>query len=171
MKRLSLLLALLLLAGPLPGGQYYLKLGNIKGEVTMAPFKDEIAVNSLQFGVLLPASSTGSGGQTAPPQFSELTVTKVLDRASPLLLLACAQGTNISSATLTAVEPAGATNRIYYQIVLSNVLVTSVSQSGGGDRPTESVALNYTHILWKYFPSNQSSITTGWDLITQTPLP
>jgi type VI secretion system secreted protein Hcp len=171
MKRPPLLLALLLLAGPLPGGQYYLKLDNIKGEVTTAPFKDEIAVSSLQLGVARPASSPGSGTQTPPPSFSDLTVTKLLDRASPLLLLACAQGTNIPSATLTAVEPAGATNRIYYQIVLSNVLVTSVSQSGGGDRPTESVSLNYTHILWKYFPSNPPPITTGWNLITQTPLP
>jgi type VI protein secretion system component Hcp len=64
------------------------------------------------------------------------------DKASPVLEQKCAQGVVFPSAQLELITTDA--NRLrFYQITLSNVVVSSVSTSGGPDKPEESVCLNF----------------------------
>lgn len=146
-------------------GQYFLNLAGINGEVTIPAFKNQIEIHSIQFGLAYTEAIGGGGGGAGKVNFSEITLTKPLDRASPLLMLNCAKGAHFPTATFTAVETVSGTNRIYYEIALKEVLITSVSLNGsGGERPTESIALSFATIEWKYRMTDGTQVTAGWDL-------
>ena len=121
---------------------YLLKISGIDGEHTTNGHTNEIAAVSFSLGI------TNSGGT---PIFTNLKVTKILDKSSPLLVLNCAQGTLISNATLTLRDQTP-TQVEYYKIILTNVIITSVTTSGNNSdpRPTETVTFTFQSIEWDY---------------------
>lgn len=144
----------------------FLKLEGVPGESTNADHRDEIDIQSFSMGISRPPGSTGR------PQFTDLSLTKFLDKASPLLMLKCAEGRAIPTAVLTCSTPAAGGRPVnFYVIRLTDVIVTSVSVGGaaGGDKPTESFSLNYTQIEWEYTPISASGtagtpVKAKWDL-------
>lgn len=89
-----------------------------------------------------------SGGVMGRPLFGDLALSKNLDRSSPALALACAQGHSIPQARLELVRttPAGV---LLARIELENVQVTSVQGRGiaGGRWPvSESLTLSFADI-------------------------
>ena len=151
----------------------YLALTGINGESTNSAFLNQIVVNSFSVGLTAPTSSSGGAG-AGKPSFSNLTITKTLDKSSPILFLDCAEGTIISHAVLSFQSQIGS-QTVFYTITLNNVQVTSVESSGssGGDnRPGESISLAFQSIQWTYqqLDSNGnpvgSPITTSYNLST-----
>lgn len=147
----------------------FLKLEGVPGEATATGNRDEIVIDSFSMGLSRPSGSAGG------PQFSDISFTHQLDKASPLLMLRCAQGTHIQTAVLTC-RTVGASSLVFYKITLTDVVVTSVSVSGasGGDRPTESFSLNYARIEWEYIPQLPTGgagtpVRASWDLARGTP--
>jgi type VI secretion system secreted protein Hcp len=154
----------------------FLKLEGVPGEATASGHKDEIVIESFSMGITRPAATGGGGTQTGRPQFSDISFTHRLDKASPILMLKCASGTHIPTAVLTC-RSTGARQEDFYIIRLTDVLVTSVSISGasGGDVPFESFSLNYTKIEWEYIPQLPTggqgpSVRASWDLENNTPI-
>ncbi len=94
---------------------------------------------------------TGGGGGAGKANFQDISVTKYLDNASPILMLYCANGDHFPKAKLT-VRKAGKTPLEYLIIDMKNVLITSVSTggSGGEDRLTENVSLNFAQVKVSY---------------------
>jgi len=151
----------------------FLKLEGVPGEATATGHKDEIAIDSFSMGVSRPAATGGT--QTGRPQFTDISFSHRLDKASPLLMLRCAQGTHIPSAVLTC-RNVGTQANIFYVIRLTDVVVTSVSVGGaaGGDRPTETFSLNYARIEWEYIAQSPTGgtgqvVRATWNLETNTP--
>jgi len=146
----------------------FLKLEGVPGEATATGHKDEIDIESFSMGIARAGSASG-------PQFSDISFTHLLDKASPILILKCAQGAHIPTAVLTC-RTVGASSLVFYRITLTDVMVTSVSigvASGGGDRPTESFSLNYTRIEWEYIPQlptggSGTPVRASWDLARGT---
>jgi type VI secretion system secreted protein Hcp len=173
---LALILAGLLL--PLHRGlaafDVFLKLEGIEGESTDSKHPKEIEVLSFSHGVSTPAPLPGGGGGKA--SFSDINITKVVDKSTPTLYLKCAQGTHIKEALLV-LRKSGESGFEFYKIRLTDVLITSVQTSGssGGDnRPVESISLNFAKIEWTYIPqkadgSADAPIVTSWNLATNTP--
>ena len=89
-------------------------------------------------GASAEACSGASGG-------GNVSITKSFDAASPKLAQALARGTPLGD---VVVEKTGADGGTLTTYTLSNVLISGHSTSSGGDRPTESIALNYTRIVW-----------------------
>jgi type VI secretion system secreted protein Hcp len=85
-----------------------------------------------------------------------LSVTKYIDKSSAHLVLAVLNGTPFKEATLT-VRKAGESPVNYLKITISPVLVTNVSPggSGGEDRLTESVTLNFAKVCYTYTPQKE----------------
>jgi type VI secretion system secreted protein Hcp len=165
MKKLIPLLASVLLTALSTHAAFdcFLKLEGVPGESTDADHKDEIEIESFSMGISRPPGSTGAA------QLSDLNLSKYLDKASPLLMLRCADGKHIPTAVLTC-RSAGEKPVNFYVIRLTDVIVTSVSVSGaaGSDRPTESLSLNYARIEWEYTPISATGapgtpIRTSWD--------
>ena len=139
----------------------FLELDGIQGESDVVGFENQIELGSFQFGV-------GKGGNKAVASFSEITVTKQLDRSTPTLMLRTATGATIPSAkirfTRGAEEPI-----VFLRYCLTGVRVTSFSQSSGGDAPSESVSLSYATIVQSYTQQGPGGGGTvfdeGWDLM------
>jgi type VI secretion system secreted protein Hcp len=96
-----------------------------------------------------------------------MSITKRIDKATPLLMLHTANGDHIDEAVLT-VRKAGGEPVDYLVIEMKKVLVTSVSTggSGGEDRLTENLSLNFAEVKVKYTEqtSDGGSIDFKWDI-------
>src|ERR1043166_899645 len=111
----------------------YLKIEGVDGDSTDSQHPKWIQVLSFSQAVSAPSAAASL------PSLSEICFLKLTDRASPVLEQDCAKGKSFPSATLELITVAAARAR-FYQIVLSNVVVSSMSASGGaGDvKPAES---------------------------------
>lgn len=131
----------------------YLKIGDIKGESMDAEHSGDIEVLSWSFGasqggMMMGRPSMMGSQQPPPPGPGAMTITKSYDKASPKLLEACARGQHIPKAVLS-VRKTGGGQQQYLTYELENVMISGYSMSSGGDRPTESLSLNYTKIQFK----------------------
>ena len=131
----------------------FAKIGNIKGESTDAKHKDEIVVLSWTWGVTQSGTmSFGGGGGSGKASFQDLSFTHHIDKATPLLLKACATGQHVPDATIT-VRKAGKGQLEYLIITLTDVLVTGVSMSVAEDAATaENVSLQFAKVDLEYKP-------------------
>ena len=182
----KLLVPLLLASSVLPASrsvaavEMFLKLADsqgailIEGESLDARHPKEIVISSFSQGVSVPISApVGGGGTAGKASFSDLNLTKLLDKASPLLYSYAAQGRHIPTVVL-ALRKSGANPFEFYRITLTDVLISSVQTSGGGDVPAESLSINFTKIEWRYTPqkadgSADTPVITTWDLAANTP--
>src|SRR5262245_66087090 len=81
----------------------FAKIGTIKGESLDEQEKDEVEVLSWSWGVSQEGSmGHGSGGGSGKANFSDIHITHYIDKASPVLMAACANGEHIKEATITA---------------------------------------------------------------------
>lgn len=165
--RLAALCALLFCAFNTPAAlDMFLKLDQIPGESIVKGHANEIDVLAFSWGVSNPAtiSSAGGGLTSGKPSFQELSLTKYVDLASPQLMTAAATGKHIASATFTVLRSNGTGLANYYTVTLTEVLVTSISTggSGGEDRMTENITLNYAKIKIDYYQQKpDGSISLG----------
>jgi len=138
----------------------YMKYGSITGDVTEGGHDKWIEVNSLQWGVgrgVSSATGSASDRESSAPSLSEVTVTKDLDSASPKLLTEAFQGDgngDAASVQFDFCRTASGKLQIYLTITLTNVIISGYSTSSGGDRPSESVSLNYVEITNNFIPMN-----------------
>ena len=133
---------------------YFLKFDGIKGESTDAKHKDEIDVLSWSWGVSHAGGmGQGGGGGEGRASFHDFNLTHQVDKASPVLMKACATGEHLKDATIT-VRKAGKGQQEHLVITMTDVLVTSVSTSVSveGDATIESVALVFAKVDLEYKP-------------------
>src|SRR5580765_1034169 len=113
----------------------FAKLGDIKGESLDDKHKDEIEVLSYSFGVSNAGSmSYGSGGGEGKATFHDLSFTHKVDKASPVLMQACATGVHLKEATITH-RKSGKGQQEFLVIKMNDVIVTAVMEtdSSGGN--------------------------------------
>jgi len=93
----------------------------------------------------------GAGGGAGKVNVQDLSLTKYIDKSSPDLMLACCNGEHMDDAVLT-VRKAGKTPLEYYKITMTKVMITAVSTggSGGEDKLTENVTLNFEKVQVDY---------------------
>ena len=90
----------------------FAKIGDIKGESLDGKHKDEIEVLSWSWGVQQSGTMAhGGGGGEGKASFNDFNFTHHVDKASPVLMKACATGEHIKEATITRAQgrqgPAG----------------------------------------------------------------
>ena len=132
----------------------FAKIGDIKGESLDDKHKDEVEVLSWSWGVAQSGSlSHGGGAGAGKVSFNDFNFTHQIDKASPVLLKACATGEHIKEATIT-VRKAGKGQHEFLIIKMNDIIVTSVSSSGSADAATtaESVALQFAKVALEYTP-------------------
>jgi len=132
----------------------FAKIGDIKGESLDSKHKDEVEVLSWSWGVQQTGTMAhGGGGGEGKASFNDFNFTHHVDKASPVLLKACATGEHIKEATIT-VRKAGKGQQEFLILKMNDVLITSVNPSGSGDSAAtaESVALQCSKIDLEYKP-------------------
>lgn len=138
-------------------GDMFLKLEGIKGESVdeaTPSHKDEIDIISWSFGVSNPASfALGQGGQQSKPTFSDITITKFVDKATAAMLNAVATGKHFKSGQITCRKARGDNDKLEYLVVkLTDVLVTGLHQSGSGHEQYvhENVSISCAKVEFTY---------------------
>jgi type VI secretion system secreted protein Hcp len=152
----------------------YLQIDGIKGESMDDKHKDWIECKSVQFSVMQPKSATSStgGGHTAERvEMSDISITKLADLATPILLQTCAAGKTIPKAKLEFMRADGNGDRVkYFEIQLENVLIGEVQPSvTEGDFMHENVGLKFSKVKYMYTQQKVSggaggNTSGGWDL-------
>jgi len=152
----------------------YLKADPIKGESEDDAHKDWIEVLEYSLGVSQPVSgpSGTTGRAAARADFQNLTITKIVDKASVDLHMYCAKGEHIPKLELEICQETG-TKVCYKKYEFENVMVQSVNHKGGGsDKPTEVVSFIFDKIAYSYTPvknDGTAGTTVGpkkWNLQT-----
>jgi type VI secretion system secreted protein Hcp len=149
----------------------FIKIGDIKGESSDGKHKEEIGVLAWSWGMSQAASAQlGSGGGSGKVNVQDLSFTKYVDKSSPELMQHCCNGKHIKEAKLT-VRKAGENPLEYLIVTLEDVIVASVSTggSGGEDRLTENVTLDFGRVQVKYTEQNAQggaggNFQMGWDV-------
>jgi len=153
---------------------YFLKIEGIEGESADSKHANEIQLESWSFSERQAADfAEGKGGGAGKVRMQDFHFTMKVNKASPKLFLACAQGEHIAKATLTC-RKAGKDQQEFLKVTLSNVLVSSY-QSGGDANdivPIDKVALTFAKIETEYKPQNEkgalgAAVKAGYDVTTQ----
>jgi type VI secretion system secreted protein Hcp len=131
----------------------FAKVSGIEGEATDARHAREIEIHSFSWGMTNSGTMAfGGGAGMGKVKFNDLTQTKSVDKASVPLMLNCAQGRRIPEVVVTFVR-AGNRAQEFLKVKFSDVLVSSIQQSGApsGDRPMESLSINFAKMEWEFF--------------------
>lgn len=144
----------------------FLNMGDtIKGETQDSAQKaaGDIDILAWSWGMSSSGSfHTGGGGGAGKANFQDLSVTKYIDKSSTALMISLAKGSHIPVCKLL-VRKGGEGQQKYLEITLTKVLITSVSTggSGGEDRLTENVTLNFAEVRFEYFMQNEKGVTAS----------
>lgn len=154
----------------------YLQIDGIKGESQDADHQGWIELTSAQWGVMQPRSATAStaGGHTAERcEHRTLSIAKLADLASPILMQTCSMGKTIPKVRLECLRADGDGQRVkYYEVELENVIIANIEQMvSQGSVLHDSIGLRYSKVKWKYTQQNikggASGNTAGsWNLST-----
>lgn len=144
----------------------------IEGESRDSKHAKEIDVLAWSWGMSQSGSSHvggGSGGGKVSVQ--DLSVTKYIDSSTHTLLGFCCSGQHLDKATLVVRKAGGNEPVEYLKITMEQVIISSVSTggSGGEDRLTENISLNFAKYKLEYTPQDeqgkaQAVKSQGWDI-------
>jgi type VI secretion system secreted protein Hcp len=153
----------------------FLKLDGIKGESSDSKHKGEIDIESFSWGMAQSGSGhRSSGSGSGKVDIADITIQKVVDKSSPSLMLACANGKHVAKGTIT-VRKAGENPLDYLTIDLENVFVSNYHTSGAhtDDVPTETVTLNFVKMKLEYWTQTDKgakgeNANFSWDVAQNT---
>ncbi|MBX9699501.1 MAG: type VI secretion system tube protein Hcp [Acetobacteraceae bacterium] len=146
-----------------------------KGESKVEGFTDYFEVNSFQFGVgrgIASASGTSvrEGGMVS---VSEITLTKAADNASIKLFEEALHGPLDRKVEVAFIRTGKGNKPVaYITMKLEGCAISGFSMSSGGDRPTESLTLNFDKVEYNYDPIADDlggkPTKYSWDLAKKT---
>ena len=151
----------------------YLHYEGIEGQATHQEHSKWIDISSVSWGIgrgiSTPTGSTANR-EASEPSVSEITISKTMDNASPKIFTESATGRKGKTVKIHFVST-GSPGETYVEYTLTNTLISGYSISSGGDRPTESLSLNFTKIKYKLTPSGTANddltpVIVSYDLST-----
>lgn len=137
----------------------FLELTSIVGETKDKEFKPKNAMDVLAWNWGMSNSGNahvGGGAGAGKVNVNDLSITKYMDKASAILMSHVCTGKHFATAKLS-IRKAGDKPLVYYTVTMTDVLITSLTTggSGGEDRFTENLSLNFAKFNVDYFPQKQ----------------
>lgn len=153
----------------------FIKIGDVKGEAQDKDHMDEIDVLAWSWGLSQSGTThMGGGGGSGKVNVQDLSFTKYIDKSSPDLMLACCNGKHYPEAVLI-VRKAGEKPLDYVKIKMEDLIISSLSTggSGGEDRLTENVTLNFAKVTVDYKEQTKTGAagaapTMTWNIAQNT---
>ena len=145
-----------------------------KGESQLTGFTDKIELLSFSHGVAMQITGDISNSErtSGKPNHQDMTVTKYLDAASPVLNQSCCEGKAFPKVDVIIGRNDGGAVVELMRYTMKNCLISSISiGGGGGDKPVETVTLNYNQITWKFTAQKpevgkEGNVDGKWNLST-----
>lgn len=150
---------------------YFLKIDGIEGESKDSKHKGEIEIQSFSFGATNSGTGhTGGGSGAGKVVMQDFHFVCHTSKASPKLMLKCADGSHIKSAILTC-RKAGKDQQEYLKYTLTDVLVSSYQTGGSASStvPTDQFSLNFVKVESEYKEQDEKgqlagSVKTNYDV-------
>ena len=146
----------------------YMKYDTIQGDATAEGHEKWIELNSCQWGIGRGISSPTGGSndrESSAPSVSEVVVTKNTDVSSTKVLNEGYQGEG-KDVQIDFCKTDKGKLEVYLTITMNNTMISGYSLSSGGDRPTESLSLNFTKVEFKNTNMGAAGDTGSPDSIT-----
>ena len=133
----------------------FMKLGNIAGEATDTDHKDWILIESLSSPIFrsIPEGAKDQQRARGDTTLGDISVVRQLDKSSPKLSEACANGTFYPEVEIHFCSTLKNKQQTYLKYKMKNVIVSSYSFHGnksGDPLPTEDVTIGFTEVEWTY---------------------
>ncbi|MDR3508461.1 MAG: type VI secretion system tube protein Hcp [Caulobacteraceae bacterium] len=150
----------------------FLKLDGVKGGSIDSKHPDEIEILSWSWGVANSGSAqTSTGAGAGKASVADLTIMKLMDVSSPILVKNSVTGTHIANGLLTIRKAGGDSPLEYFKFKLQKVLISSYQVSGSDGNPdlTESVSFNFQKFDIVYTPQDNTGaagagVEFGYDI-------
>ncbi len=142
----------------------FLDLKGIKGGSVDEKFKDHIELHSVSWGVTNAGGfDHGTGGSKHKGTIHELSISKIMCKASPTLMQYCTTGDHITEGKLSLCWQSGDDKKPYYEVNLKHVRVTSyhMAGSGGAMHPSESLSLQFAEMECTHTPQANEGTADG----------
>lgn len=153
-----------------------LELDGYEGESQIKGFEKKIEILSFSHGVAMQVTGDVSNQErtSGKPNLQDLTVSKYMDKSSTVLKQACAEGKIIKSAKLFVLRNDAGSLIEMFRYELENPVVSSYSTgAGGGDKPVDTLTLNFAKVKWVYTVQGEGGAKAGeipgqWDIALNT---
>jgi len=147
----------------------YMQYEGIRGTVTSAGHENWIELNSSSIQISRPDRDPRTSLIVRP-----ILISKLMDESSVPLYAEAFRGSAARTVRIDFTSMGADFITTYFEIVLSDVVISSTEVSTGGDRPQDAFALNYGRIEMKYTPYDErgqagSPIMYCWDVATNGP--
>lgn len=161
---------------------FFLKLEgpDVEGESMDSQHTDEIAISSWSWGMTQSGTMhVAKGGGAGKVNVEDISLTKLVDKASPNLMQHCCKGTQFETATLVCRKASGDGGQLEYVTVeMKHVIITGVQSGGseGDDNLYETVNLNFGLYRISYVPQDNDGSPlpevgpVGWNMQTNEPV-
>ncbi len=154
-------------------GNLFLKIKSIPGSSQIKGMENAIEILSFSWGASLAVNTQMKGETVGHPEFSDFSISKYTDKASPLLFQNMTSGTRLKDDVELFVQKTLDKKSVtYYHIKLKGAVVTGYSSSGSGEVPAESVSFNFQKIEFSHDDeadgTMKGAVTKGWDIVTHT---
>lgn len=127
----------------------YLKYADVNGSSTAQSHEQWITCDSIQWGggrAIGTPTGSAKNREASMVSISEVVISKNQDNSSPELLKRSYVGTDGEDVTVHLTTTSNEGVNTIMELKLTNTLVSGFSVSSGGDRPMESVSMNFTKI-------------------------
>jgi type VI secretion system secreted protein Hcp len=145
---------------------------DVNGESSLDGYERKIELLAFSHGVAM--QITGdiryTERTTDKPIHQDMAVTKHLDATSPILNQACCEGKAFPQVDIIIGRKDTGKLLEFMRYTLKSVIISSVSVGGGGgDKPMETVTLNYNKISWRFthlkpIVGREDVVEGRWDL-------
>ncbi|MGH9575650.1 MAG: Hcp family type VI secretion system effector [Candidatus Acidiferrales bacterium] len=156
-------------------GNMFLKIKSIPGSSKIQGMENAIEIYNFSWGASLNGVDSATKGETVGhPSLTDLSISKAVDKASPLLFANMTGGKRLTDDVELFVQKTLDQKSVtYYHVKLKGAVVNAYSASGaGGDAPMESVSFNFQKIEFSHDEEDggkmKGAVTKGWDIVTHT---
>lgn len=153
----------------------YFKMDGIQGDATQEQHVKWMDIQTMHWNVsrnVNTLAGAANNREASEPAISEVTLTKVSDSSTTKLFQAACTGNTGVTAIIDMVSTSNPGNT-YIQYTLTNAIIASYTVGSSGDRPTESITLNFTKMELTYTPLDEknqptSAMRASYDVATAT---
>lgn len=151
----------------------YFQMDGIQGDATQEQHVKWMDIQTMHWNVsrnVNTLAGAAANREASEPAVSEVTLTKISDSSTTKLFQEACTGTKGKTAKIDLVSTSNPGN-VYIQYILTNAIVASYTVGSSGDRPTESITLNFTKMDITYTPYDEtntpsSALRASFDVAT-----
>jgi len=145
---------------------YYLKFGDIEGDVALEGYEGQIEIDAFSFGASQEADSGRISGRTV---FRSLRLSKSVDRASAYLFkYFLSPGSQPVDVELSGVVPGSEAAFKFFDLKFEDVIMTSINFGGEGDtgaeKATETITITFSSGCLTTYELKQPGVTECFEI-------